>query len=229
MDFRQQCFAILPYILKLDTIITKMVTDKQKQDYGNILFGKTRRAVLTLLLGKPDESFYLREIVRLTGAGLGAVQREVKLLSEAGIILRTNRGNQVHYQANRGSPIFEELKNILASNDQSPSFPASSQLSPDIITQRFNLPQDLITEFCRRNHIRKLSLLGSILREDFRPDSDIDVLVEFEPGHTPGFGMVLIEDELSQLVSRKVDLRTPQELSRYFRDQVVREAKVLYE
>jgi predicted nucleotidyltransferase len=84
--------------------------------------------------------------------------------------------------------------------------------------------------FCERHHIRKLSLFGSVLRSDFRPESDIDVLVEFEPGQVPGhFGMAQMEEELSRVLGgRPVDLRTPQELSRYFREQVLETAKVQY-
>jgi len=67
-----------------------------------------------------------------------------------------------------------------------------------------------------------------VLRKDFRPDSDIDVLVEFEPDHVPGFGIVAVENELSSLVRHKVDLRTPNDLNRRFRDRVVREAEVCY-
>ncbi|MDO8635980.1 MAG: nucleotidyltransferase family protein [Dehalococcoidia bacterium] len=85
-----------------------------------------------------------------------------------------------------------------------------------------------LTAFCRKHYIKKLSLFGSVLREDFRPDSDVDVLVEFEEGHVPGFGIVGIENELGRLVGRKVDLRTPNGLSRYFREEVIREAKVCY-
>ena len=86
-----------------------------------------------------------------------------------------------------------------------------------------------ITSFCRRNHIRKLAFFGSVLRNDFRPDSDVDVLVDFEPGHIPGFiSLARMERELSDLMSRKVDLRTPEDLSRYFRDEVIAEAEVLY-
>jgi predicted nucleotidyltransferase len=90
--------------------------------------------------------------------------------------------------------------------------------------------RDRIAQFCRRNHIRKLSLFGSVLREDFRPESDVDVLVEFEPGHVPGFFRLFdLEEELSGLFGgRKVDLRTPQDLSRYFRDEVVAQAEVQY-
>ena len=87
-----------------------------------------------------------------------------------------------------------------------------------------------IAEFCERHHIRKLSLFGSVLRKDFRPDSDIDVLVEFEPEHVPGFFRLLdLEEELSKLFGgRRVDLRTPEDLSRYFRDEVVANAEVWY-
>ena len=90
------------------------------------------------------------------------------------------------------------------------------------------LPEQAVAEFCRGNHIRRLSLFGSILRDDFGPDSDIDVLVEFEPGATPGFGFIGIQDELSEILGRRVDLHTPASLSKYFRDEVLREAEALY-
>ena len=89
--------------------------------------------------------------------------------------------------------------------------------------------QDRITEFCHRHHIRKLSLFGSVLRDDFTLNSDIDVLVEFEPGKTPGFAIVTIQQELSKLMDgRTIDLRTPHELSRYIRDRILSEALVQY-
>jgi len=94
---------------------------------------------------------------------------------------------------------------------------------------KIELPREEIATFCQRHHIRKLSLFGSVLRGDFRPNSDIDVLVEFEPGHVPGFfGLARMERELSELLGRKVDLRTPEELSRYFRAEVLAEAEVQY-
>lgn len=89
-------------------------------------------------------------------------------------------------------------------------------------------PRMQIAEFCKRNHIRKLSLFGSVLRDDFRPDSDVDVLVEFERGHVPGLAFIAMEEELSQILGRKVDLNTPKFLSRYFRDEVLKEAEVVY-
>jgi predicted nucleotidyltransferase len=92
------------------------------------------------------------------------------------------------------------------------------------------ISREAIADFCRRHHISKLSLFGSVLRDDFRPTSDVDVLVEFEPEHVPGlFSLARMESELSALLgNRKVDLRTPQDLSRYFRDEVVAMAEVQY-
>jgi predicted nucleotidyltransferase len=97
------------------------------------------------------------------------------------------------------------------------------------VNPRFNLDQETVESFCRRHSIRRLSLFGSALREDFRPDSDIDLLVDFEPRARVGlFQMVEMEDELSRLLGRRVDLRTSAELSRYFRDEVVAGAESLY-
>jgi predicted nucleotidyltransferase len=92
------------------------------------------------------------------------------------------------------------------------------------------IAREKIADFCRRHSIRRLSVFGSALRDNFRPDSDIDVLVEFLPGHTPGFfGLFDMEEELSAIFAgRKVDLRTPNDLSRYFRDEVVATAEVQY-
>jgi predicted nucleotidyltransferase len=90
------------------------------------------------------------------------------------------------------------------------------------------IPKDKIADFCRRHYIRRLSIFGSALRDDFTPDSDVDVLVEFQTGYEPGFSFFDMQDELSQLLGQKVDLHTPNFLSRYFRDKVVREAEVQY-
>ena len=91
------------------------------------------------------------------------------------------------------------------------------------------ISENAIAELCRRHRIRRLALFGSILHNDFRPDSDIDILVIFEAGSTPGFGFIGIQDELSGLLGRTVDLHTPASLSRYFRDEVLREAEALYD
>lgn len=98
------------------------------------------------------------------------------------------------------------------------------------MNQQISIPKDQIAVFCRQRGIRRLAVFGSALRPDFRPDSDIDVLVEFEPGHIPGLlGMARYERELSVILGgRKVDLRTPEDLSRYFRQSVLDEAEIQY-
>lgn len=93
---------------------------------------------------------------------------------------------------------------------------------------RIQVPEEALGGFCRRHHIRSLSLFGSVLREDFGPESDIDVLVEFEPGQVPGLEFVRMKEELSQLLGRRVDLNTPKSLSPYFREEVLREAERVY-
>ena len=92
------------------------------------------------------------------------------------------------------------------------------------------IPKDRIAEFCKRNQIRRLSLFGSVLREDFGPESDIDILVEFEPGTRVGLIRLSgLEMELGTIVGRKVDLNTPGFLSKYFRKQILAEADVRYD
>ena len=94
---------------------------------------------------------------------------------------------------------------------------------------KVSIPKKEIEKFCKHNHIRKLSIFGSAIRNELRPDSDIDVLVEFESGYTVGFIRLSgMEIELSNILKHKVDLRTPAELSRYFRDEVVNSAEVQY-
>jgi uncharacterized protein len=90
------------------------------------------------------------------------------------------------------------------------------------------VPLGVVEDFCRRNRIRKLAVFGSALRDDFRPDSDLDVLVEFQPGAVPGLAFFALQDELSKLFGRTVDLNTPNCLSREFRDSVIATAEVLY-
>lgn len=93
---------------------------------------------------------------------------------------------------------------------------------------KINIPKDKIADFCRRNHIRRLAFFGSVLRDDFTPESDVDVLVEFEPGHTPGLAFFAMQRELSEVLGRKTDLNTAMDLSPYFRQEVLDEAEVLY-
>lgn len=96
--------------------------------------------------------------------------------------------------------------------------------------KNFKINKDKLSDFCESHHIHRLAIYGSALRDDFEPDSDVDVLVDFMPGHTPGFFRLFeMEEELSGLFGgRKVDIRTPEDLSRYFRDEVIATAEVQY-
>lgn len=92
-------------------------------------------------------------------------------------------------------------------------------------TLPIDVPKEALHEFCRRNHIRKLAFFGSVLREDFHPESDVDVLVEFEPGHVPGLiTLAGFELELSEILDRKVDLNTPGFFNPALRERVLAEA-----
>ena len=98
------------------------------------------------------------------------------------------------------------------------------------MTKNIDIPKDRIAAFCRRHHIRRLALFGSVLRDDFGPESDVDVLVEFEPDTKVGFFKLYdLEQELSRLLDgRRVEMNTPRSLSKYFRDRVLSEAEALY-
>lgn len=94
---------------------------------------------------------------------------------------------------------------------------------------KIDISKEQIADFCHKHGIRKISLFGSALRDDFMPESDVDVLVEFEPGHTPGLAFFTMQRELSEILGRKVDLNTAGDLSPHFRDEVLSEAQVLYD
>ena len=97
------------------------------------------------------------------------------------------------------------------------------------MSPHLTIDRNAVRVFCQRHHIARLALFGSVLRDDFGPDSDVDVLVEFQPGHVPGLNFVSIERELSELLQgRRVDLVTPKFLNVRIREQVLREAESLY-
>ena len=95
-------------------------------------------------------------------------------------------------------------------------------------TINIDIPQEKITNFCRERHIRRLSLFGSALGNDFSADSDVDVLVEFEPGHTPGLAFFTMQRDLSEIMGRQADLNTANDLDPSFRQVVLDEAQVVY-
>lgn len=125
---------------------------------SSYLFNKTSRGLLALLFGRPDESFYVNQIVQLLGGGTGAVQRELKMMTEAGIIVREEKGNLVYYHANSNSPIFSELKNIVRK-----TFGVA-----DIIRESLTLIS---------KKIGVAFIFGSVARSSDDRASDIDVMV----------------------------------------------------
>jgi len=135
-----------------------MRTTAGEKNLSSVLFTKTRRAILSLLYGHVDESFYVRQIVRITGAGLGPVQRELKRLADVGIILRSIHGHQVYYRANRGCPIFNELKSL--------------------VTKTAGVAETLQNALATiANRISLAFVYGSVARGEENHRSDIDLLV----------------------------------------------------
>jgi predicted nucleotidyltransferase len=98
-----------------------------------------------------------------------------------------------------------------------------------VVRSNLRVSRRRLGEFCRRHHVQRLAFFGSVLREDFGPDSDVDVLVEFEPGHSPGWEIVAMEEELAQLLGRRVDLVTPKSLLSGLRARILASAVVQYE
>ncbi len=201
-------------------------TPRTAKSISSVLFGKTRLAILSLLYSRTPEAFFLRQIVRLSGAGLGPVQRELKRLVEAGIVRREVQGRKTYYRANPDSPVFSELQNLLTR----PTAGTGTLIAAPPVDVPVKVALDRLAAFCAKHHITKLSFFGSVLRSDFGPTSDVDVLVEFEPGRKPGyFGLYDMEEELTGLFGgRKADIRTAEDISRCFRQRVVNEARVQY-
>lgn len=132
---------------------------------SKVLFGQTRRSVLALLFGHADEQFYLREIARCGGTGIGATQRELGQLTEAGLISRVRRGHQIYYQANRKNPIFSELKSILVKTSG----------VRGILLEGLTSLED---------RIKLAFVFGSIARGEEKASSDVDLMVVGEVSFT---------------------------------------------
>jgi len=180
---------------------------------GPALFGKTRRAVLGLLLTHPEEAFYLRAIVRRAGLGQGAVQRELGRLTEAGLLVRRRQGHQVYYQANQNSPIFKELRSL---------FLKTAGVS-DILRQAL---------MGIRDRICAAFLYGSFARSEERPVSDLDVVVI---GNAT-FGEVvshlrsaqeILEREVNPTVYTPVEFQKKLQAKHHFVSTIIRQPKIM--
>jgi len=210
----------------------------KKSGLSDALFSKTQRRVLGLLFGHPERSFYANEIVRAARAGVGAVQRELEGLAASGLVTVSRIGNQKHYQANRGSPIFGELRSIVA-KVLVPARPAAvvlqqpqAQYAVSARPARLHIPRKKIVALCRKYGVKKLSLFGSAARGELTPKSDVDLMVEFKPGEAPSlWDEPDIQKEFSKLFNgRRVDL-VPPEIMRnpYRRETIEPDLQVIYE
>jgi predicted nucleotidyltransferase len=200
-----------------------------KEGLPEALFSKTQRGVLGLLFGNPDRSYYTNEIMRHARAGIGAVQRELERLVAAGLLTVSRLGNQKHYQANRQSPIFDEIAAIvsktmdtavgargLAARESRAAYAVRPQ------ARAFHVPKRRLAAICRRHRVKHLGVFGSAARGNLTESSDVDLLVEFEKGAEASlFDMVRLQEELSRLLGRKVDLATPAILENPYRRQAV--------
>lgn len=213
-------------------------TDSGDQGAGepglaNLLFGTYRHRVLSLLLLRPGESFHVRRIARLTGVPAGSLHRELKLLAEAGLLRREPLGNQIRYSANVKAPVFEELSGILDKTAGAPPTLESpaAEYSVEAPYAELEVPRRALAALCRRYGVRKLSVFGPAARGELRPDSGVDLLVEFRPASkTTLWGLVDMEQKLSTLFGRrKVEIQSPEIMKNPERRRaILRELKVLY-
>lgn len=191
----------------------------------DLLFPAYRRKVLRLLLLlEPHRSLHVREISRLTGVPAGSLHRELLALTGAGVLLREPMGNQVHYRANPECPIFEELASMFRKQSVE-----GARISAD---EALEVSHAALEQLARRYGIRRLTLFGSAARGELGPDSDIDLLVEFEPGRAPSLWMEHeLESSFSRLFDgRRVDIAPPEILRNpYRRKHIERDMRVLYE
>jgi predicted nucleotidyltransferase len=165
------------------TIVTKMGTLANTKGQAGILFGKVRRAILALLFTHTDETFYLRQIVRASGYGLGPVQRELRKLADTGIIRRTVRGRQVYFQANPECPIFPELKSLIVKT-AGIGDTLRNALAPIA------------------GQIKIAFIYGSLARGEEGPRSDIDLLVVGDSGYSD---VVLKLQTAQQTLGREIN------------------------
>jgi predicted nucleotidyltransferase len=176
------------------------------------LFGQTRRAILALLYGHPDEAYYLRQLARSGGLGLGAVQREVKRLAEAGILRRTVRGHQVYYQANPDCPVFAELKGLTV----------KTAGAADVL-------REALAPLAGR--IKVAFIYGSVARLQQRTASDVDLMVVGAVSFGEVVGALnvvqeMLRREINPTVYSPAEFRSKLKARHHFLSSVLRNEKV---
>ena len=175
--------AILTSALFRGTNVPIMSTISSPSSLGALLLGKTRLAILSLLLSQPERKLYLRQIIRLSGAGQGAVQRELSLLVGAGILLKTREANLAYFQANHATPVYEELRGL--------------------IRKTAGIADLLRTALLPLAHsIERAFLYGSLARGEERSDSDVDLMVI---GDISFFDVVSAVSSLQETLGREIN------------------------
>ena len=170
----------------------------------------------------------MREIARLTNTQPGTLRRELTQLVEAGVLTREKLGNRVRYQAHSTCPIYKELQGILKKTEGIATMKNANDI---IIGRKIRVSRKTLRQLAQRYHILRLRLFGSATRGELEPDSDIDLLVEFEPGKSPSLGgMVELQKALSGLFGgRKVDVATSAILKNpYRRRSIEKDMEELY-
>ena len=179
----------------------------------HFLLGKTRAAVLRALFLEPGAALHVRELARITGASPGSLHRDLRALTALGLLLREEVGRQVHYRANTAHPCFEPLRALLHTevpDVHSALAPLPATTAPVLHSpvaeyraearQKLHIPRGALAALCRKHRIRKLSLFGSAARNALTPESDIDLLVEFDAGSdTTLFDLSTLQQEFSAL------------------------------
>jgi len=197
------------------------------------LFSRTQQAVLGLLFARPERRFTLGEIVREAQKGTGAIYRELARLAGAGLVTVLPVEGKKLYQANRASPVFDELVRLMAKLTSPVPAPAlRSPAAAYAVGRLREVPRAKLAGLCRKYHVRRLGLFGSAARGELAPESDVDLLVEFEPGKVPSlWAEPGLREALGALFGgRKVDLVPPQVLENpYRRKSILRDLQVLYE
>ena len=200
---------------------------------ANLLFGAYRHRVLSLLLLRPGDRFHVRMIARLTGVPAGSLHRELRLLADAGLLDAERVGNQIHYSANEASPVFHELSAMLDKTaGTTPTLhDHAAEYTVHPAGEFIAIPDKALAAICKRYKVKKMSLFGSAARGELRPDSDIDLLVEFKPKQGPSlWGMVDMQEALSALFGgREVHIAGPGSLNNPHRRKTIeRDLKVIY-
>ena len=204
-----------------------------RQGLANLLFGAYRHRVLSLLYLRPGDRLHVRMIARLTGVPAGSLHRELRQLAEAGLLVAERSGNQILYAANEASPVFHELSSMLDKTAGAPPI-LQEHAAEYTVEPSGSLPEinaKALAAICRKYGVKKMSIFGSAARNELRPDSDVDLLVEFKPlSKTSYFDFARLQDELSPLFGkREVHIAGPGILENpYRRKTIERDLKALY-